>query len=90
MGIGASIFMIAAGAIITFALDITVGWLDLDVVGWVLMVAGVIGIVITMTIWNGRRRTVVTSAPTTPTTTTVTERPVVEDSRVEYRTERPL
>jgi hypothetical protein len=87
MGIGASIFMIAAGAIITFALDVSVGWLDLDVVGWVLMVAGAIGLIVTMTIWSGRRRSVVTSEPTA---TTVTERPVVADREVEYRTERPL
>jgi len=87
MGIGASVFMIAAGAIITFALDVTVGWLDLDVVGWVLMVAGAIGLVVTLSIWNSRRRTVVTSAPTTATRV---ERPVVDDTQVEYRTERPL
>ncbi len=86
MGIGASIFMIAVGAIITFALDIRVGWLDLDVVGWVLIVAGVLGLVITMMVWNGRRRTVVTSAPTT----TTEHRPVVEESRTEYRAENPL
>ena len=40
MGIGASVFLLAAGAIITFALDVRVGWLDLDVVGWVLMACG--------------------------------------------------
>jgi Domain of unknown function (DUF6458) len=93
MGIGASVFLIAAGAIITFALDVTVGWLDLDVVGWVLMVAGVIGLIVTLTIWSGRRRSVVTSEPTatTPTTTTVErERPMVEERRTEYRTDHPL
>jgi hypothetical protein len=88
MGIGASVFLIAAGAIITFALDVTVGWLDLDVVGWVLMVAGVIGLIVTMTIWSGRRRSVVTSAPTA--TTTTERRPVVEESRTEYRSDHPL
>lgn len=63
MGIGASIFLIAAGAIIAFALDVQVGWLDLAVAGWVLMLAGVVGLVLTLTVWNGRRRTIVTGSP---------------------------
>lgn len=59
MGIGGSIFLIAVGAIFTFALDVNVGWLDLDVVGWVLMLAGVVGLVLTMYLWQSRRRTTV-------------------------------
>ncbi|MEV4624374.1 DUF6458 family protein [Asanoa sp. NPDC049573] len=59
MGIGASIFLIAIGAIFTFALDVNVGWLDLDVVGWVLMLAGVIGLVLTLWFWQSRKRTTV-------------------------------
>ena len=59
MGIGGSIFLIAVGAIFTFALDVNVGWLDLDVVGWVLMLAGVVGLVLTMWLWQSRRRTTV-------------------------------
>ena len=62
MGIGGSVALIAIGAILTFALDVRVGWLDLDVVGWILMVAGVIGIILTMTIWNRRTRPVETVA----------------------------
>jgi len=59
VGIGGSIFLIAVGAIFTFALDVNVGWLDLDVVGWVLMLAGVVGLVLTMYLWQSRRRTTV-------------------------------
>jgi uncharacterized protein DUF6458 len=80
VGIGASIFMLAVGAIITFALDVRVGWLNLDVVGWVLMAAGAVGLVLTMTIYGSRRRTVVTPA--------ATERRVVEEPVDEYQ--RPL
>src|SRR4051812_3313872 len=47
MGIGASIFLLALGAILTFALDVKVGWLDLDAVGWILMAAGAFGLVLT-------------------------------------------
>jgi hypothetical protein len=84
VAIGTSIFMIALGAIITFALDIRIGWLDLDVVGWVLMVAGVIGLLVTLTLFSGRRRTVV-SAPTR-------ERYITEEprTRVEEEVDRPL
>ncbi|MGW3807371.1 DUF6458 family protein [Micromonospora sp. NPDC005113] len=60
MGIGTSIFLIALGAILTFALDASVGGINLDVVGWILMAAGVLGLIMTTLIW-GRRRAVATS-----------------------------
>jgi hypothetical protein len=64
VGIGVSVFLIAVGAILTFALNVSLAGVDLDVVGWILMVAGVIGLVTTMVIWGNRRRTVVTREPT--------------------------
>jgi hypothetical protein len=57
VGIGASVALIAIGAILTFALNWSIGALDLDLVGWILMGAGVIGLIFTTLIW-GRRRTV--------------------------------
>jgi hypothetical protein len=65
MGIGASIFLLAVGAIITFAFNIRLAWLDLDAVGWILMAAGAVGLIVTLTML-GRRRTVITNT-TTPT-----------------------
>ena len=56
VGIGASIFLIALGAILTFALEVKVGGIDLDAVGWILMIAGVLGLVLTMVVWGPRRR----------------------------------
>lgn len=61
MGIGVSVFLIAVGAILTFALNLQIGVLDLDMVGWILMAAGAIGLVVSMVIWGGRRRDVVTT-----------------------------
>ena len=55
MGIGVGIFLIAFGAILTFAVDWTVGWLDLKAVGWVLMAAGVGGLILFFYFWNQRR-----------------------------------
>ena len=87
MGIGASIFMLAVGAIITFAFNIRVGWLDLDIVGWVLMAAGALGLIMSLTIFS-RRRTTVVEQPTTITRPTTTER--VVDERSPYDVDRPL
>jgi hypothetical protein len=81
LGIGTSIFLIALGAILTFALDASVGGVDLDVVGWILMAAGVLGLIMTTVIW-GRRREVVTTAE--PREVVTTAEPV-EYRRVEER-----
>jgi hypothetical protein len=48
MSIGASVFLIAVGAILAFALKVEIGWLDLRIVGYVLMGAAVIGLVSSM------------------------------------------
>jgi len=63
MGIGFGIFLLALGAILTFAVDWTVGGLDLKAVGWVLMAAGVVGLVLFFYFWNRRRAPAVTVAP---------------------------
>jgi hypothetical protein len=64
MGIGGSIFLIALGAILAFAVDASLGWLDINVVGWVLMIAGFAGLVLTMWFWQNRRRTTTVVQPT--------------------------
>ncbi|GAA1030584.1 hypothetical protein GCM10009557_23070 [Virgisporangium ochraceum] len=46
MGIGAGILLIVVGAILAFAVNATVTGIDLDVVGWILMLAGVAGLVL--------------------------------------------
>ena len=63
MGIGVSVFLIAVGAILTFALGVRVGFLDLDAVGWILMVAGIIGLLMTTLVWGPRRRSGVRRGP---------------------------
>lgn len=60
MSIGVSVFLIAIGAIVAFAVHAHVGWLDLNVVGWVLMVAGAVGLLVTMMLWQRRRTVTVT------------------------------
>jgi hypothetical protein len=55
MGIGAGILLIVAGAIMTFALNVTVQGIDLRVVGWILMLAGAAGLALFFTFWSRRR-----------------------------------
>ena len=71
MGLGVSIFLIAVGAILTWAVNATVSGLELNTIGVILMVVGVIGLAVTMLILNGggggwygggRRTTVVEDA----------------------------
>ena len=65
MGFGTSIFLIAVGAILAFAVNATVQGLDLVVVGWILMGVGALGILISIAFWDswgglgGRRSTTV-------------------------------
>ncbi len=63
MGIGVSVFLLAVGAILAFAVDLTVSGLDLATVGVILMIVGAIGLVTSILIF-GRdsvgRRSVVT------------------------------
>ena len=65
MGLGISIFLIAVGAILAFAVNVTVSGIDLVTVGWVLMVVGAIGLLLSMAFWSrwggfgGRRTTIV-------------------------------
>jgi len=59
MGIGGSIFLLALGAILAFAVNADISGLDINVVGYVLMLAGLVGLIVTVWFWNSRRRTVV-------------------------------
>ncbi len=56
MGIGISVFLIAVGAILTFAVQVTVSGVDLDTVGVILMIAGAIGLLWSLIVLNGGGR----------------------------------
>jgi len=60
MGIGINIFLIAVGAVLTFAVDATVAGLDIKVVGVILMMAGAVGLILTLLVFAPRRRRTVT------------------------------
>ena len=74
MGIGVSIFLIAVGAILTFATDVDVSGLDLDMVGIILMIAGAAGLLLFLLVFGPRTRarTETVEAPgQTPTRRTI-------------------
>ena len=55
MGIGVSIFLIAVGAILTFAVHASLSGVSIQTIGVILRVVGVIGLLVTMLIWAPRR-----------------------------------
>jgi hypothetical protein len=50
MGIGMSIFLIAAGAILRYAVNVSVEGIELQTVGLILMIVGIIGLVISLAV----------------------------------------
>jgi hypothetical protein len=90
VGIGGSIFLIALGAIFAFAMDVNLGWLNLNIVGWALMIAGAVGLIMTAWFWQTRRRTVVARPVQDPTVVPVEDDRVVEEYREVRRPGRPL
>ncbi|MFJ8937681.1 DUF6458 family protein [Streptomyces sp. NPDC102365] len=63
MGLGGCIILIAAGAILTFATDWDMQGVNLDLVGVIFMIVGLIGVATFSSI--ARRRRAVVAPPTT-------------------------
>lgn len=57
MGMGSGIVLFVIGAILAFALNVTVDWIDLQMVGYLLMGAGVLVFLISLILFARRRRT---------------------------------
>ena len=55
MQIGSSLFLLAAGAILALAIQDRINGVDLTMVGWILVVVGALGLVVSLII-NGQRR----------------------------------
>jgi Domain of unknown function (DUF6458) len=77
MGLGVGIFLAAIGAILAFAVSATVSGVNVHAVGWILLIVGIIGIVLSMIFWSSwagpgywsgsrRRTTTVDEGPTGP------------------------
>ena len=75
MTIGGSIALIVIGAILAFAVELDIAGLDIDVIGYILIVGGIVGLIAGLMLLNRRDRVVTTTAVGTP----VREREVVRD-----------
>ena len=81
MGIGVSLILIAVGAVLAFAVHVTTSGFNVHTVGWILLVVGIVGALISLMFWSswggfGGRRTVVEEGPV------ARRRTVVEDEVV--------
>jgi hypothetical protein len=71
MGLGVGIFLTALGAILAFAVSAGVSGVNIHTVGWILMIVGIAGVVLSLIFWSSwagpgyfsRRRTVVDEGP---------------------------
>jgi uncharacterized protein DUF6458 len=64
--LGTSLFLIAVGAILTFAINASVSGIDIATVGIILMIVGVIGLLISLFFlgeWRSRHRAIVEDRP---------------------------
>lgn len=66
MTLGTSLLLIAVGAILRFAVNVTTSGFNIHTVGVILMIVGGVGLVLSllwMTMWDRNRRTVVAERP---------------------------
>ncbi len=66
MGIGVSLLLVAAGAILAWAVDAEASGVDLQTVGVILLIVGIVGVILSLVFWSSwggfgtyRRETVV-------------------------------
>jgi Domain of unknown function (DUF6458) len=52
MGIGVSLLLIAAGAILVWAVDVSVRGVELVTVGWILLAVGAAGALLSLIFWS--------------------------------------
>jgi len=52
MGITISLLLAAAGAVLIWAVDATVSGVDLVTVGWILLIVGAVGVLLSLIFWS--------------------------------------
>jgi Domain of unknown function (DUF6458) len=52
LSLGVSIFLLVVGAVLTFAVDVTASGFSINTVGIILMVAGALGLVLSLLFWS--------------------------------------
>ena len=88
MGIAVSILLIAVGAVLTWGVTAEAEGLDVNAIGVILLIVGLLGLVLSMIFWSSwggfsRRATYVEGGPVRRTTTAAPRRTtVVEEEEV--------
>jgi hypothetical protein len=52
MGLGVGILLAAVGAVLAFAVSATVSGVNIHAVGWILLIVGIVGILLSMIFWS--------------------------------------
>jgi len=52
MGLGVGILLAAVGAVLAFAVNATVSGVNIHAVGWILLIVGIVGILLSMIFWS--------------------------------------
>ena len=52
MGLGVGIFLAAIGAVLIWAVNADVSGVNLHTIGWILLIVGIAGIVLSMLFWS--------------------------------------
>jgi hypothetical protein len=71
MGLGLGLILAAAGAILIWGVNASVSGLNLDTIGWILLVVGLVGALLSLMFWSSwagpghfsRRRTTYVEGP---------------------------
>lgn len=63
MTIGGSLFLIALGAVLKFAVTATIVGIDIQVIGVILMIVGVIGLILGLLAWYSSGRSAPPGGP---------------------------
>jgi hypothetical protein len=77
MGLGVGLILAAVGAVLAFAVDTTVSGVNIHTIGWILLIVGIVGILLSLVFWSSwagpgyysrRRTTYVDEGPAGPGT----------------------
>ena len=52
MGLGVGLILAAVGAVLAFAVNTTVSGVDIHTIGWILLIVGIVGILLSLIFWS--------------------------------------
>ena len=52
MGLGVGLILIAVGAILAWAVNVTTTGVDLNTIGYILLVVGIVGVLLSLVFWS--------------------------------------